>query len=391
MAQEVTVTQLNYWVLFSGGDARPMQLMVEKFNSSQKNTNVKMRIIRWADYYPTLNQNIKTKDAPDVCIIHASLLPFYVDQNVLTDLTPYGIKWENIPTHLKNAVQFDEKYYALPLDMHPQVFYFNKKYLAQANLLGSDGKPIMESGVDGFVEFLKKLKKSLPSDIYPISTPNRNVLIWWMWYSLYSQQENSGYIVNNKVAFNNKAARDAFEFFYKIRESKVWDEEIHDEKGYNLFKFNKAATMITGVWTTWNFQQNSELDFGVEQFPKLFEKSANFGDSHTFAILKTDDCQKQKAAADFIKWMSENSYDWAISGQVPANKKVLDSKEFKELPFRDIYAKSANDMMLYPKSLKLKKCNDEMIDILAEFLQSSDSVEDVINKAQVRLTKILEQ
>jgi len=391
IGNEPPITNLKYWVLFSGGDARPMQLMVDKFNSSHKHINVKMELIKWADYYPTLNKNINTKNTPDIAIVHASLLPWYVEQNALADLNSYQIPWGNFSPHLLQAIRFDQKYYALPLDMHPQVLYFNKKYLKEAHLLDKNGHPIMGSGVDGFVEFLQKLQKSLPPDVVPFSTPNNNVLNWWLWYSLYSQQENGGYIVNNKASINNKAGKKAFEFFYKIREAKVWNQEIHDEKGYNLFKFNKAATMITGVWTTWNFQQNKKLDFGVVEFPKLFEKSANFGDSHTFVLLKTNDTLKQKASAEFIKWISENSYEWALSGQVPANQTVLQTKKFKKLPFRKTYVQSAHNMALYPKHLKLKECNDAMITILKDFLISDDSVDEVMLKGEKELNSILEK
>jgi multiple sugar transport system substrate-binding protein len=389
MANEPPSISLKYWVLFSGGDARPMQLMVDKFNASHKKINVEMKIIRWAEYYPTLNKNIHTKNAPDIAIIHASLLPWYVQRNALCDLTPYNIQWQDISPKLLQAIRFNQKYFALPLDMHPQVLYFNKKYLAQANLLDKNNQPIIGSGIDGFVTFMQKLQQSLPPDVLPISTPNNNVLNWWIWYSLYSQQENKGYIINNKAAFNNPSGKKAFEFFYKMREAKVWSQEIHDEKGYNLFKFNKAATMITGVWTTWNFQQNKDLDFGVVEFPKIFDKRANFGDSHTLIVLKSNDMDKQKASAEFIRWISENSYDWAISGQVPANTKVLATKQFKNLPFRNVYVQSANTMTLYPKHLKLKECNDAMIKILADFMKSHDSVDETIIKAEKTLNAIL--
>jgi multiple sugar transport system substrate-binding protein len=149
--------------------------------------------------------------------------------------------------------------------------------------------------------------------------------------------------------------------------------------------------MITGVWTTWNFQQNKELDFGVVEFPKLFEKSANFGDSHTFVLLKTNDTLKQKASAEFIKWISENSYEWALSGQVPANQTVLQTKKFKKLPFRKTYVQSAHNMALYPKHLKLKECNDAMIRILKDFLVSDDSVDEVMLKGEKKLNSILEK
>lgn len=388
-AKEHRLQQLHYWVLFSGGDARPMQLIVDKFNAQHPNINVKMKVIRWSRYYDRLTDSIKNNKTPNIAIVHASLLHRYIESKQLTNLDSYGIQWQEFSPTLLQYMQYKKSHYAVPLDTHPQLLYFNKKYLRQANLLDKNQEPIIEAGVDGFINFLTTLKKKLPEDIRPLATANLNVYPFWIWYSLYMQHKDAHYITDNKASFNNKAGKDALEVLKKLRNTHVWDENIHDEKGYNLFKFNKAATMITGSWATWNFQQNKQLDFGVTLFPTLFAKDANFGDSHTLVAFKKSDPEEVASAIEFIKWLSKNSYLWSLSGQIPSNKTVTSSRRFLELPNRRMYLKAANSVAFYPHHPKLKECNDFMIRTMSHFLKSNDSVEDTLNRAEIEINKIL--
>jgi len=314
-------THLDYWVLFSGGDARPMKLMVDKFNFKHPHINVKMKVIRWSEYYETLDISIKKDEVPSIAIVHASLLEKYIKLNVLLNLDNQEIHWDNFSKNLLSYIKYENSNYALPLDTHPQLLYFNKRYLKKVGLLNENEMPIINEGASGFIEFFKILKEGLPEGVRPLSSANVNVYPFWIWYSLYMQQNlNQGYISKDKANFNNEAGKKALDVLKQMREAGVWKEKIHDEKGYNLFKFNKAATMITGSWATWNFSQNYYLNYGVTTFPKLFDEEASFGDGHTFVVFKNEDKQREDDSIVFIKWMSDNSYEWALSGQVPANK-----------------------------------------------------------------------
>ncbi len=390
LARTETVTKLEYWVLFSGGDARPMQMIVEKFNATHPAIQVKMKLIRWEQYYPTLKDSIASKNPPDVAIVHASLIKQYVDANAILNLAPYKKTWDVYPKNILDIIRQDDAYYAVPIDLHPQVLFFNKKYLAQAGLLDKNQNPIIKSGAEGFVEFLKTLKQKLPTNIKPLSTPTLDIYPLWIWYSLYTQQNNNGgYIQNNKASFNNKQGKRALEVLQKMRDTGVWGEEIHDEKGYNLFKFNNAATMVSGVWATWNFEQNKELEFGVASFPTFFDNSSAFVDSHTMVVPKYTDPAKTRAAMDFINWVSENSFQWALCGQVPAHINITSQKNFQELPNRKMYLKSANSGVFYPSNAKLSECNQVMKKILVDFMKNKAGVDETLDKAETQINQIL--
>ena len=52
----------------------------------------------------------------------------------------------------------DGKQYAVPLDTHPIVLYYNKDKLAAAGLIGDNGLPTDLNGIDNFNAALKKLQ-----------------------------------------------------------------------------------------------------------------------------------------------------------------------------------------------------------------------------------------
>ena len=51
-------------------------------------------------------------------------------------------------------------------------------------------------------------------------------------------------------------------------------------------------------------------------------KSADLRAAELLAIPNNKDADKVKAAQAFIKWLSDNSAEWALSGQIPANVKA---------------------------------------------------------------------
>ena len=51
--------------------------------------------------------------------------------------------------------------------------------------------------------------------------------------------------------------------------------------------------------------------------------------------------------AKMVKWMSDNSVTWALSGQIPVKKAVLESAEFKKLQNRQVFQDSIPDTIMW--------------------------------------------
>ena len=95
-----------------------------------------------------------------------------VSEGVLSPLTPEelaaaGIKASDFsPANWKAAQGPDGKQYAVPLDIHSIILYYNKDLLKKAGLLGDDGKP---KGLDGAANFDAALAKLTANGVSGLS------------------------------------------------------------------------------------------------------------------------------------------------------------------------------------------------------------------------------
>ena len=60
------------------------------------------------------------------------------------------------------------------------------------------------------------------------------------------------------------------------------------------------------------------------------------------------DENKLHAARDFLAWFSENSIEWAKSGQIPARNSVRESEEFAALETQSTLAGQIDNVVFFP-------------------------------------------
>ncbi len=387
-------TELTYWIPFSGTDARPMAEMVRLFNESHPESFVRMHLIQWPDYYDKLLTSIQAGQPPDIAVLHSSRLEEFYAKNLLTDLKDYalvsGIYWKDYFENTLAKVIRGNTYLAIPIDTHALVMYYNKDLLKKAGLLDTQGKLLMNPGLNGFISFLETLKQQLPEGVSPFIAATDNVYPFWIWYALYSQTEGGGgYIRNNRAIFNNPQAREAMQVLLTLRDKGYWPENIHDLKSYNLFKFGFAATGFFGVWSTGYFELSDELDFGASTIPRLFDKTATWGDSHTLVLPVNGDQQKRLAAVKFAKWISDNGELWSVAGHVPSNKRVVASDAFQHQQKRPDYARIVDQINFYPNHPLLWKCNEILTAKIVELMKHKMTIDDVLNSAEAEVNALL--
>ncbi len=394
MSAQLAALTLEYRTPFSGGDARPMQNMVAAFNQAHPDINVKVRQITWEHYYPELKRFLKSRNAPDIAVAHASKLTELNESGALESINinakQVGVDWSSFQESVLEQVRFDGNYLAIPLDSHALVMYFNRRILGELKLLNKQGFPRMEGGKQGFLDFLKAIRKRSHGSVLPFGSPNNNVYPFWIWYALYSQIEGGGaYISNGRAAFNNEAGREALDVLVEMRDQALWLPDVNDQKGYNLFKYERAAIIFSGVWATWNFEQNEQLQFGVTILPTLFDHAATWGDSHTLIFPRMGAGHRKNAALRFAEWLAEHGEFWAVAGHVPSKREVLQKSNFMQLPHRMDYVGAVEQVRAYPRHPKLWQCNERMVEVFVDLMNGNYSVENALAKAEHDINDIL--
>lgn len=389
---------LQYWTLFGGGDAEYMKSIVDKFNKSHPDIDVNYMQLEFNEYYTKLISGVAAGRSPDVAISHITMMPELQKLGILSPVDEIAskvnidISWDDFNQNILKSSMFEGQHYSLPLDTHPFVMFYNKKYLKSAGLLNSDGKPIIGDGPDGFIDFLLKLKDRLPKGVAPFALSNGGDDPYRLWWALYFQQGAGGVVSkdlkSSAIEMDKaiKAAKFIKELYFK---QKVIPRNISDF--YQTFQTQKAAITMTGVWSTGVWSSTKGFDFGAMPIPNIYGKQATWGDSHNLIFPKQEkpDPKKQKAALIFAKYVEGHGEMWAKAGHVPANTTTWEKPEFKKLPYRTEYTKVADTVAFPRKSGQFGGIKDLMIKNLDTIWNGSTSPQKAFEKLNQQIDDLL--
>ncbi|WP_455661724.1 ABC transporter substrate-binding protein [Pradoshia sp.] len=384
------VIKLSYWVPFSGSDGEFMQDMVKEFNSSQDEIEVEFMNNNWEDYYTKFKTSLVSNTAPDVAVAHVSRLGELLPTGKLESLDELAkdadLDWSTFADNQLEAVKRDGAHVAVPLDTHAVIMFYNKALLKDAGLLNEDGTIKMKAGADGFTDMLRALKTELPDGVSPMVIGSNNVFTFWIWHALISQQ-GSTYIQDGKVTIDTPEGKKAMNLIKTWLDEGLIQADVGDNS-YDIFKTQDAAVTFSGVWATGNFETEDSLDFAAVPFPQLFDQPGAWGDSHTIVVPKQKDKEKQVAAVKFADWLAENGQMWAKAGHVPVKPSVIESEEYKEMPYRSDYAKVMDDVNYMPENDQLTAINDAILESLVKINYGQSSVDKGLKEAQKKVEEL---
>ena len=240
-----------------------------------------------------------------------------------------GLGEGDFATATWDAVTVDGKQYAVPLDTHPIVLYYNKDLLKKAGMLGDDGKPMGLDSRDGFTATLKALKDAGVEFPLGSVTADGNFMFRTV-YSLMCQQGGELMTDGEFLAGDNaEKLQNALTVLPDWTKAGLQSTYTDYPATVALFTSGKAAMMINGVWEVPTMTdlatQGKLFDWGAVEIPVIFDKPCTYADSHTFAIPKNQGKEmtpeKRAAVLEVISWIDHHSLFWATAGHIPAYKR----------------------------------------------------------------------
>lgn len=336
-AVEVIEGDLTFWSLFTGGDGEYFGKIVDDYNATSPTNPIQCITLVWEDYYTKLQTAVGTGNGPDTGVSHASKLYELAETGNIVPLDNYLAELDiNLADYYEqasiDAVTIDGQVYAIPLDTHCEVMYYNLDLLEQAGITEDDVKAI--ASAEDFEALLQKCKESLPEDVTPLSLTNSLDDPYRIWYATYFQMGGSDFVNEDgtAVTMDEDIAKAAME----------WVKGLYD-KGYILpgiddhcamFQAGKGAFLFAGTWVVGTFEQTDGLNFNIAPYPTLFENGACNADSHTLILPASKDRTEEESveATKFLFYASHNGgLTWAKSGQIPAAIDVNQSDDYKAM------------------------------------------------------------
>ncbi|OCT12024.1 hypothetical protein A8709_29655 [Paenibacillus pectinilyticus] len=353
-AGAVAPVEISFWNPFGGGEGEFVERIVQGFNNSQKAIFVKQLRLESNEYYVKLSTALSSGKGPDVAVAHVDRMsPFVKAKQImpLDDLAKeIGFDFKDVEESNVQSVSYYSKPYALPLDTHFHMMYYNKAILKQADLLNEDETPKLgEATPEGFIRMLQQIQSKVPN-VQPlaVNTPYFQEPFLNMYY------EAGGDLLDSsltKAAIHNDKALRVLKFYQQLYAGKLAD--VNDKTPWDSFHNGKAALWFGGVWEAGYHLGEASLPVGIMALPALFGSSAQWGSSHTLVIPSYVTKEKQLAAMTFMAYFSKvGSMVWGQAGHVPTNRAVVQSKEYQQLPYRKLFIAAQHNVKFAPQTDK---------------------------------------
>ena len=255
------------------------------------------------------------------------------------------------PKHQFTRAHYNNQLYAIPLDTHSFVMYYDTDICKKAGLLDASGNLKPLQGPDAVISALKAAKQATGAWGLAIPIAAADVSTWRLFYTLYSQLGGQVLSANNQqLALDQGKAAQALSFMNDLTlTSKVASPTIDYGGAVALFASGKAGFFWEGEWEVTTFQ-TSNTPFNMVPFPNIFGGGQSQADSHTFVLphQASVDPTRRAAAYEFISFLLKDSLVWAHGGHIPAYLPVATSTAYWQLKPQSNYAGVAANSVIDP-------------------------------------------
>ncbi|WP_067502589.1 extracellular solute-binding protein [Actinoplanes sp. TFC3] len=339
---------LDYWNLFGGGDGVRMTQMLDGYRATHPGIDLSAVTLAWGNpYYTKLSLATLGDKPPDVGIAHLTRAKTLISAGLLEELRP-----EDLARHGMQATNFSErpwqaglvggKAYAIPLDTHPFVMFYNTDVCAKAGLLDSSGALLPLDSPEKFTEAMRKAKDVTKGYGGVVAIDNDVATPWRIFQSLYAQLQ--GEVLadeGRKVVLDDAKGTQVLDFLQGLTKQNLVPGSIDYQGAIAVFANGQSGFYFQGEWEISTFQ-TAKLPFSMALFPNVFggNRYAVQADSHTLVIPRRpgrDQAGLDRSLA-FIRALLDQSKTWAEGGHVPAWVPLRDSPEYRAMTPQSNYA-----------------------------------------------------
>lgn len=331
--ESCTITYYGGW---TGADLEKMQAMVDTFNESQETIKVEFTSLQWSEIFTKFLADYQAGASPDIVAMHTFEMGQFVEMGVLDAslVEAMGLEESDYASTAWEGCKYDGTLYGVPIDVNMHALYYNKDLLAQAGIESapSTGEELIDTACKLTIDKNGKNASEEGFDKDNIVQYGfgflQNHHTFYQIYAMLNQQGYNPFTADmTEITLDSEKTSNGIQFIedliYKYHVTPIGEKSPIDD-----FKAGTVAMIIDG---NWQLSGLSEVPFewDTAAYPQIFEEKAVWGASEllAFPASKNPDENKQAAAQIFVKWLSENSEEWALSGQIPANLEAQKKSE----------------------------------------------------------------
>lgn len=300
---------IEFWHYWDGNNGKAAEELVQKFNSENKDIEVKPIFIPGSELMTKFQAAISSSTTPAVAAADISGMAKLKATGKLLELDNLlkdnNVNVDNFYPSLLEYGKLDGKLYSLPVSTNNLALFYNKEIFTQAGL-DPNAPPKTWEELESFSDTItKKIPGTYGFEFYTQVGDSGEGLTWQM--QPYLWQAGADFIKDGKAAFNNAEGEKALNFLTGLINKKLapvgsWDD----------FAKGKCAMVVDGSWMVGIWKDSVKFDFGTAMIPvpEIGKNATNMGGEQIFAFSKKE--EENKASAKFISYMvdAKTQVEW---------------------------------------------------------------------------------
>ncbi|RDG37090.1 extracellular solute-binding protein [Streptomyces corynorhini] len=347
---------LKVWDLFQGGDGILMNDMIKAVSTARDGFAVDRTILDWGpSYYTKLAMSAAGGRASDVAVLHLSRLAGYAPGGLLDAfdldlLAEFGCAEADFTPAVWKRTQYEGAVYAIPLDVHPFIVFYDQDAADKAGLLDSAGELAPMGSPEALLDAGKALAKATGGSGILFGHVTDTAQCWRQFAAFYAQTGAEFTLPEGGPAeIDVDAAVRVVTFMQRLFDGRTNPNNLDYYGAMAAFLDGRGGMVMLGEWELPALRE-SGIRLGAAPFPQVFERPAVYTDSHSFVLphQADPDPARRREAHRYVARMLKQSLTWASAGHIPAYQPVLARPEYAKLRPQSSYADAGKVAVLDP-------------------------------------------
>ncbi|PTX16133.1 carbohydrate ABC transporter substrate-binding protein, CUT1 family [Halanaerobium congolense] len=391
-AEEVTI---DFWHAMGGHNLEVVNTLVEEFNSSQDQVEVKAQYT--GSYNDTLTKTqsaVQTGTAPHIIQIYEIGTQMMLDSGIIMPIEDLGkevagdnsFDWDKFLVPVSNYYTMDGKLNSMPFNSSTPILYYDRDAFEEAGL--DPNRPPQTFAE--LKEYARKL--TIKNDDGTVERYGFTLgIVGWFVEQMVANQDAT--LVNNDNGRSARATASNLNEEAAVRFVKLWKEMVDEGimlnpgRGWDganqAFSSGRAAMLIESTSSVAGFTENAEaagFELGTGFLPRPAAANRGgviIGGASLWTIADHPE-EELKATWEFLKWLSEEEqqvYWFENTGYFPVTKAAVEREMNNKF-----FAENPNYLTAFLQLLLSKKAVSTQGALIGTFPEVRQIVEESVEK-----------
>lgn len=297
-----------------------------------------------------------------MAVLHLSRLAGYAPGGLLDPfdldlLAEFGVTEKHFTPAVWARTKHEGVVYAIPLDVHPFIVFYDRDAADRAGLLDTEGELAPMGSPKAMLEAGKALAEVTGKSGILFGHVTDTAQNWRQFAALYAQTGAAFTLPDGGPAeIDTDAAVQVVSFMQQLFDGRTNPNNLDYNSALAGFLGGRGGMAMLGEWELPTLRK-SGIPLGAAPFPQVFGKPAVYTDSHSYVLphQSSPDPARRRQAHRYVAEILKQSLTWASAGHIPAYQPVLAEPAYAKLDPQSSYADAGKVAVLDPPNWFMRR------------------------------------